>query len=76
MGRYEKGGRTMVVPDFSVASPNVPQEVWDEIFPGKKEFESKFGKIIKYKLRGNKEYYEYIDDNGNIHEVIFRGTTE
>lgn len=73
MGRYVKDNKSIVVPDYPVAPTDMRQEDWDQIFPGKKAFEEKFGKIIRYKLKGRTEHYEYYDkDSGEIKSITFQ----
>lgn len=45
-----------------IKAHNVPQEKWDAIFPGKKAFEERYGRILRYNLKGKTETYEYYDN--------------
>lgn len=69
--RTQQNNKTIILPEYPSAPVNFPQEEWDKIFPGKKEFEMKYGKIIKAKITKQNEEYEYIDKNGFIHTIKF-----
>jgi len=69
--RSQQDGKTVILPEYRSAPLDFPQERWDEIFPGKKEFEAKYGKIIKAKITSRREGYEYIDGNGHIKTIEF-----
>ena len=76
MARTRKNinGQSVVVvePDFRAAPINVPQEVWDELFPGRNKFREQYGNIVRGKITKDYEEYEYIDKNdGSIKTVRF-----
>lgn len=76
MGRQSrnvKGKRvTVVEPNLPTCPPSVSQETWNQIFPGRAEFQAKYGHMIRGKITAQFEEYEYKDKNdGTIKTVRF-----